>query len=74
MKEEIINIISKTLEINKEEINENTNLLADLDIESLDLVNLVVAFEEKYGMEIPDQDIKNLQTVKDIINYIESHV
>lgn len=74
MKEEVINIISSTLEIDKKSINENTNLIADLDVESLDLVNLVVAFEEKYGMEIPDQDIKNLQTVSDIINYLESHV
>ena len=74
MKEEVINIISKTLEIDKKSINESTNLIADLDVESLDLVNLVVAFEEKYGMEIPDQDIKKLQTVSDIINYLESHV
>ena len=74
MKEEVINLISSTLEIDKKNINENTNLIADLDVESLDLVNLVVAFEEKYGMEIPDQDIKNLQTVSDIISYLESHV
>ena len=74
MKEEIINLISKTLGIDKKLINEKTNLIADLDVESLDLVDLVVAFEEKYQMEIPDQDIKNLQTVEDIINYIQSHV
>ncbi len=74
MKNEIINIISKTLGIDKKKINEKTNLVADLDVESLDLVDLVVAIEEKYQIEIPDQDIKNLQTVEDIINYIQSHV
>ena len=74
MKNEVISIISKTLGIDKKKINEKTNLIADLDVESLDLVDLVVAIEEKYQMEIPDQDIKNLQTVEDIINYLESHV
>lgn len=71
MKEEIINLIASTLEISKDMINENTNLTKDLDLESLDLVDLVVAFEEKYGIEVLDEDIKNLQTVKDIIEYIE---
>lgn len=74
MKEEIIELISNVLEINKEDIKEDTNLAADLDIESLDLVDLVAAFEEKYEFEIPDKDVKNLQTVSDIIKYIEEHV
>ena len=74
MKNEIISLISSTLGINKKKINEKTNLIADLGLESLDLVDLVAAFEEKYQIEIPDQDIKNLQTVEDIIKYIESHV
>lgn len=74
MKKEIIDIIARTLGIDKKKINEKTNLVADLDVESLDLVDLVVAIEEKYQIEIPDQDIKNLQTVEDIINYIQSHV
>ena len=74
MKEEVIELISSVLEIEKKEINEKTNLVADLGVESLDLVDLVAAFEEKYEFEIPDKDIKNLQTVGDIIKYIEEHV
>ena len=73
MKEEIINLIASTLEVSKESLNEKTNLVKDLDVESLDLVDLVVAFQEKYQIEIPDEDIKNLQTIEDIIKYIESH-
>ena len=73
MKEEVINLIASTLGIDKKKINEKTNLIADLDLESLDLVDLVVAFEEKYEIEIPDQDIKNLQTVEDIVSYLETH-
>ncbi len=72
MKEEIINLISEVLEVDKSEINENTNLINDLEIESLDLVDLVAAFEKKYNFEIPDKDIKNLQIVSDIVKYIES--
>lgn len=74
IKEEVIDIIVKTLEVDKKDIKDNTNLAADLDVESLDLVDLVVAFEEKYGFEIPDNEIKNLQTVNDIVKFIESHV
>ena len=73
MKEAVINLIASTLGIDKKKINEKTNLIADLDVESLDLVDLVVAFEEKYEIEIPDQDIKNLQTVEDIVSYLETH-
>lgn len=71
MKDEIISLIAETLEISKDRINENTNLIVDLGLESLDLVDLVAAFEKKYKVEILDKDIKNLQTVKDIIEYIE---
>ena len=72
MKDEIISLIADTLEIPKNHINEKTNLIKDLDIESLDLVDLVAAFEKKYNIEILDKDIKNLQTVEDIINYIKN--
>jgi acyl carrier protein len=74
MQKEVIELISKTLDINKKDININTNLVKDLNIESLDLVDLVVAFEKKYNIEIKDNDIKNLQTVEDIVNYLEAHV
>lgn len=74
IKEEVIDIIVKTLEVDKKDVKDNTNLMKDLDVESLDLVDLVVAFEEKYNFEIPDNEIKNLQTVNDIVKFIESHV
>ncbi len=71
--QEIIDIIVETLEVEEDLLNENTRF-ADLDVDSLDLVNLVVAFEKKYDFEIPDNEIKNLQTVKDVVDYVESHV
>lgn len=74
IKKEVISLIADTLEIGKENINEKSNLVSDLDVESLDLVGLVVAFEDKYNVEIPDSEIKNLQTVEDIISFIEKNV
>ena len=71
MEKEVIELISDTLEIDKKKINKDTNLLKDLDVESLDLVDLVTAFEDRYGVEIADKDIKNLQTVGDIVGYIK---
>ena len=72
MNEKVKNLISRTLDIPESKINDKTNLVKDLELESLDLVDLVVAFEEEFGIEILDKDIKNLQTVEDIVNYIES--
>ena len=73
MFEEIRELIGEVLEIDKERINMDTNLVSDLEIESLDLVDLVAAFSQKYNIKILDKDIKSLQTVKDIVDYIESH-
>ena len=72
MEEKVISIIAKVLEIPEERIDSKTNLVKDLELESLDLVDLIVAFEMEYGIEILDKDIKNLQTVEDIVKYIES--
>lgn len=74
MKEKVIKIIAEVAEVPIESLNVNTNLINDLDLESLDLVELVGAFEEAFKVEIPDKDIKKIQTVGDIIEFIESHV
>ncbi len=73
MKNKVIDIIAETLEIDKADITMKTNLIKDLDIESLDLVDLVAAFEDEFGVEIADKDIKDIQTVGDIVEYIEDH-
>lgn len=73
MKDKVIGLIAKTLDVDKKKLSEKTNLVKDLEIESLDLVDLVAAFEEEFGIEIADKDIKNIQTVGDIIKYAEEH-
>ncbi len=74
MKDEVIEIISNVTEIPVKKININSNLVKDLELESLDLVSLIASFEEKYNITVEDKDIKNLQTVKDIVEYIEKNV
>ena len=74
MKEEIIKIIADVAEVPEESINLKTNLIADLDLESLDLVTLVSEIENKYQLEIADKEIKKIQTVEDIVNFLSSHV
>ena len=71
MRDEVVDLIAETLEIDKDELKDDTDLARDLNVESIDLVDLVTAFEDKYNFEIPDQDLKNLQTIGDIISYIE---
>ena len=70
--ESVKKIIAETLELDVKDIKEDSNLIADLGMESLDLVDLVVAFEDKYNVTIEDKDVKTLQTVKDIVTYIEN--
>ena len=72
MEKEAIKLIAETLGVEEKRIKKSTDLLNDLDIESLDLVDLVTAFEDKYGVEIADKDIKDLHTVGDVIDYIKA--
>ena len=74
MNEEIINIIANVAEVPSKKINLDTNLVKDLELESLDLVTLVSTLEKKFDVYVNDNDIKDLQTVGDIINYVKEHL
>lgn len=67
-------ILSEYSGISINEISEEANLVSDLGLSSLDLVNIVVAFEDEFGMEIPDSDIRYLKTVGDIQLYVDKNV
>ncbi|MBP5656772.1 acyl carrier protein [Candidatus Saccharibacteria bacterium] len=71
MEKEVFKLIADTLEVDEKKITLETDFLNDLDVESLDLVDLVTAFEDKYDVEIADKDVKNLHTVGDVIDYIK---
>lgn len=74
MTKEIIKIIAGIAEVPEKSLNKNTNLLSDLDLDSLDLVELISEIEEKYEIEIPDNEIKKIQTIDDIVNFLSQNV
>lgn len=74
MTKEIIKMIATIAEVPEKSLNKNTNLLSDLDLDSLDLVELISEIEEKYEIEIPDSEIKKIQTIDDIVNYLSKNV
>lgn len=67
-------IISEQLGVRKEEITEDASFIDDLGADSLDTVELVMALEEEYGLEIPDEDAENMRTVGDAVEYIEDKI
>ena len=71
MLEKIADIIREQLNLDDVEITEDTSFKDDLQADSLDLFELVMAFEEEYGIEIPSEDLEKLATVGDVIDYIK---
>ena len=64
-------IIVEQLGVNPDQVTTEAKFIEDLGADSLDTVELVMAFEEEFGAEIPDEDAEKLQTVGDVIKYIE---
>jgi acyl carrier protein len=71
MEEKIIEIISEQLGIEKEDITPESNFVDDLDCDSLDLVDLIMKFEDEFGVKIADEDTAKLATVGDAVTFIE---
>jgi acyl carrier protein len=72
--ETITQIIVDQLGVNKTEIVPEAKFIDDLGADSLDIVELLMALEDQYGIEVPDEDAEGLQTVGDLIRYIEEHM
>jgi acyl carrier protein len=69
---EITAIIAEQLYIEADTIKPESNIIDDLKADSLAVVEILMAIEDKYGVNVPDEDIPNLKTVKDISDYVES--
>jgi acyl carrier protein len=66
-------IVIEHLGVDEGKVTDNASFIDDLGADSLDTVELVMAFEEEFGIEIPDDAAENILTVQDAINYIEQH-
>ena len=69
---EIIEIIAEQLVIDAETIKPESNIIEDLKADSLAIVEMLMAIEEKFDVSVPDEDVPNLKTVQDIADYVES--
>jgi acyl carrier protein len=74
VQEKVKSIIVDQLGVNEGEVKPAASFVDDLGADSLDIIELVMAFEEAFNIEIPDEDAEKIKTVKDAIDYVESHV
>lgn len=72
--EQVKKILCDQLDLEEEQVNEDSEVIDDLGADSLDIVDLVMTLEEEFDTEIPDEDIENLKTVGDIVKYIEDRI
>ena len=71
MLEKIKSIVADQLGVDEDQVTEDASYIDDLGADSLDTVELIMAFEEEFDVEIPDEDAQKIKTVKDVIEYIE---
>jgi len=71
IEEKVKDIIVEQLGVNPEQVTPQAKFIEDLGADSLDTVELVMAFEEEFNVEVPDEEAEKLQTVGDVVKYIE---
>jgi acyl carrier protein len=74
IEEKVKQLIVEQLGVDEAEVTPTAHFIEDLGADSLDIVELVMTFEESFGIEIPDEDAEKIQTVKDAVDYIQAHV
>ncbi len=70
--EKVMDIVSEQLSVPREEITRESSFVDDLKADSLDVVELVMRFEDTFGVTIPDEDYEKIRTVGDAVDYIEA--
>ncbi len=69
--EKVRSIIVDQLDVDEDKVTMNANIQDDLGADSLDVVDLVMSFEDEFDLEIPDDQVENIKTVGDVVKYIE---
>ena len=73
MLDKVREIIVEQLGVEPDQVKPESNFVDDLEADSLDTVELIMSFEEEFGVEIPDTEAEKIKTVQDVINYIEAN-
>lgn len=73
VQDRVVEIVSEQLNVSKEQITPETSFINDLGADSLDLVELVMEFEDEFDITIPDEESEQIKTVGQAIKYIEEH-
>jgi acyl carrier protein len=73
VEQKVRGIIAEQLGVAEDEIKNTSSFIEDLGADSLDIVELVMAMEEEFEVEIPDEEAENIKTVQDAINFINTH-
>lgn len=74
MIDKVKDILSKQLRVDIDTIEDDTNIMDDLGADSLDVVEVLMAIEEHFGISVPDEDVATLKTVRDIADYVEANM
>ena len=72
MQEKVIKLISEATKMDPSKIRMETNFIDDLNLDSLDIVELMMKMEDEFGIEIPEEDAEGLKNVRDVVTYLES--
>lgn len=72
MEGKIISLIAEKLNKDAKDIKLESKLVEDLGADSLDVIELVMAFEDEFGITLPDEDISKMKTIADVVNYIKN--
>ncbi|MBO4583557.1 MAG: acyl carrier protein [Clostridia bacterium] len=70
--EKLRDMICDQLDLDPENVTEESLIIEDLGADSLDIVDLVMTIEEEFGVEVPDEEIENIRTVGDVVKFIEA--
>ena len=73
IQDKVRDIIVEQLGVNPEQVTLEAKFIEDLGADSLDTVELVMAFEEEFGIDVPDEEAEKLQSVGDVVRYVEDH-
>ena len=73
IEERVIKMVAEQLGVKEEDVKTTSSFVEDLGADSLDTVELVMAFEEEFGIDVPDEEAEKLQSVGDVVRYVEEN-